>query len=199
LQFGVYLCGAVTAIQQKLMESAPNLRPLVRTALFTALTIVGAYISLPIGEVPIVLSDFVVMLAGLLLGRGWAPLSVGIYLLLGAVGLPVFAGGAGGIQAFYGPTGGYLFGFLVSSWLVSSIAQGKTQWYWHLAALVAGSAVIFTLGVAWLQYKLGLTLAQALAAGFLPFIPFNVVKMLVATALARQLQPLIYPTSSARL
>ncbi len=173
------------------MEPLPNLRMMVRSALFTALIIIGAYISIPVGEVPIVLSDFMVMLCGLLLGWRWALVSVGMYLFLGAIGFPVFAGGSGGWHHFYGPTGGYLAGFLVSAFLIGLLSQGKNSIVWDLIALVCGSASVFLIGVTWLKLKLGLSIPAAIAAGFLPFIPFNIAKMLAAATVARISRPFL--------
>ena len=86
-------------------------RRMIRASLFTALMILGAFIRVPIGPVPVTLSSLFVLLAGLLLGAGWGAAAVSMYLLLGALGLPVFTAG-GGIALFAGPTGGYLLGFL---------------------------------------------------------------------------------------
>ncbi|MDQ1330177.1 MAG: biotin transport system substrate-specific component, partial [Thermodesulfobacteriota bacterium] len=87
-------------------------------SLLAALTAVGAYIAIPVGPVPIVLQSLFILLAGLLLGSTWGVAGVGIYLLAGAFGLPVFAGGAGGIGRFLGPTGGYLLGFLPAVYII---------------------------------------------------------------------------------
>ena len=84
----------------------------IYAALFAALTAVGAYMALPIGPVPVVMQNLFVFLAGLILGGRWGLASVGIYLLAGAVGMPVFAGGTGGVGRFFGPTGGYLIGWI---------------------------------------------------------------------------------------
>lgn len=172
-------------------NNLPDLRMMVRAALFTVLIIIGAYLSLPIGEVPIVLSDFFVMLAALILGWPWGAISVGMYLLLGAIGLPVFAGGTGGLQSFYGPTGGYLVGFGVASVIIGMVTNGRNSWQADAIGLVSGSIAIFALGIAWLMFKLNLSLQAALAAGFLPFIPFNVAKMLLAASVAHWVR--MYP------
>lgn len=173
------------------MNQLPNLRMMVRAALFTVLITIGAYISLPIGEVPIVLSDFFVMLCSLLLGWPWSVVSVGMYLLLGAIGLPVFAGGSGGLQNFYGPTGGYLVGFFIASGLIGLISNNKNNWVYDAIALLAGSAAVFALGVLWLMFKLNLSFEVALASGFFPFIPFNIAKMLLAASVAHWARPLL--------
>jgi len=188
---------APKATKQPMDNNMPNLRMMVRAALFTVLVIIGAYISLPIGEVPIVLSDFFVMLAGLLLGWPWAPVSVGMYLLLGAIGLPVFAGGTGGLQAFYGPTGGYLLGFGVASVMIALVTNKRNSWLADAVGLVLGSVAIFTLGIAGLMFKLNLSLGAALTAGLVPFIPFNVTKMLLAAAVAHWARPnLLLPNNN---
>ena len=101
-----------------------TLRMSVFSALFSALIIVGAYLKIPVGPVPIVLANFFVLLAGVLLGPKWGAASVGLYLLLGVVGLPVFAGG-GGIAYLTGPTGGFLIGYLPAAFLAGVISGGK--------------------------------------------------------------------------
>ena len=91
------------------MTQTPNteqLRRTVQASLFAALIAAGAFLAVPIGPVPIVLQNMFVLLAGLLLGPRWGLAGVGIYLLAGAIGLPVFAGGTGGIGRMLGPTGG---------------------------------------------------------------------------------------------
>ncbi|RZW12719.1 MAG: biotin transporter BioY, partial [Desulfobulbaceae bacterium] len=101
--------------------STRQLKLMVYASLMATLTAVGAYIAIPIGPVPIVLQNLFVMLAGLLLGGRWGLTSVGVYLLAGAVGLPVFAGGTGGIGKFIGPTGGYLLGFAAAAYVIGKI------------------------------------------------------------------------------
>ena len=105
------------------MNSPSRLRLTIYASLFAALTAAGAFLAIPIGPVPIVLQNFFVFLTGLLLGPRWGSASVAVYLLAGALGLPVFAGGTGGIGRFVGPTGGYLIGYLPAVWVIGWIAQ----------------------------------------------------------------------------
>ncbi len=100
-----------------------KLRWMVLASLMAALTAVGAYIHVPIGPVPIVLSTLFVLLSGLLLGSRWGLASMGLYLLVGAIGIPVFAGGKGGFAHFFGPTGGYLFGYVLAAWVAGLISE----------------------------------------------------------------------------
>jgi biotin transport system substrate-specific component len=169
-----------------------NLRMTVFTALFTALIIIGSYLSfpLPLTPVRIVLSDFFVMMAGLTLGAAWGAASVGMFLFIGAIGIPVFSDGKAGLAALVGPTGGFLLGFLVGVFIIGFISgRGKTSWFKDLIALIAGSLVIFGLGVPGLKLALKTDWPKALAMGLIPYIPGNVIKMLAAWALIQVLRP----------
>ena len=175
------------------MQQTPNqLRMIVLSSLFAALTAVGAYISIPIGPVPIVMQNFFVLLAGLVLGPRWGTAAVGIYLLAGALGLPVFAGGSGGIGRFFGPTGGYLLAYLPAAFLTGWISQNKQRAaLWDTVAQILACVVIFGLGVPWLKISTGMTWSKALAVGMLPFILGDVLKIAAAVAVAKAVRPLI--------
>ena len=100
-----------------------KLRWMVLASLMAALAAVGAYIHIPIGPVPIVLTTLFALLAGLLLGSRWGLASMGLYVLVGAMGMPVFAGGQGGLAHLFGPRGGYLFGFVLAAWVTGFISE----------------------------------------------------------------------------
>ena len=169
-----------------------SLKYTVLAALFAALTAVGGYIAIPIGPVPIVLANLFVMMAGLLLRVKWAASSIGIFLFLGAIGLPVFAGGKSGLAALFGPTGGFLFGYLAAAVVISLICRiGKTSIVKDIAALVTGIAVIYLLGVPWLKYTLSFDWGKTLSIGMIPFIPGDIVKGVAAVFIARSLRPQI--------
>ena len=159
-----------------------NLRQLIYASLCSALMIAGAHLKIPIGPVPIVLTNFVVMLAGLILGAKWGLASVGIYLLLGIVGLPVFAGGSG-LAYVFGPTGGYLLAFLPAVAIFGLISSGKKRLLWRdAAALVCGSILIYMIGVPWLKVAAELTWESAISAGMLPFLLGDAAKIVAAVA-----------------
>jgi len=127
------------AMHRPATETTAALRPMVYASLFAALTAVGAYISVPIGPVPIVMQNMFVFLAGLLLGSRWGLASLAVYLLAGACGLPVFAGGTGGIARFAGPTGGFLVGYLPVVFWVGWIAERRPESMLRdVAAMVCG-------------------------------------------------------------
>lgn len=165
---------------------------MVYASLLSALTAVGAFLSIPIGPVPIVLQSLFILLAGLLLGRRWGTVSVGIYLLAGAFGLPVFAGGAGGIGRFFGPTGGYLLGFLPAVYITGLISEKREKnVLMDVVAMICGSALIYAFGVSWLKIITGMELNKAVAVGMLPFLPGDALKIVAAAFIARSVRPLI--------
>jgi len=172
--------------------SATSLRMTVYASLIAALVAAGAYLAIPIGPVPIVLQNLFIFLAGLLLGPGWGTASVGVYLLAGILGLPVFAGGVGGIGRFAGPTGGYLLGYLPAVCVIGFISNvSKTNVVRDLLAMICGSLIIYGCGVSWLNILTGMTLGKTLAVGMYPFLPGDALKMAVAIPIAKALRPVI--------
>jgi biotin transport system substrate-specific component len=138
-------------------------------------------IPLPFTPVPLTGQTFAVLLAGAALGSRRGTASMLLYLLLGVIGLPVFAGGSAGLAILAGPTGGYLVGFIVAAWLVGRMAEHqldrKIRSMWKV--FLAGEAVIYLFGLAWLSLFVGFQ--HVLVAGFLPFIPGDLVKLAAAT------------------
>ena len=176
-----------------IIGSAASLRMTVYASLMAALTAAGAYLAIPIGPVPIVLQNLFIFLSGLLLGPGWGTASVGIYLLAGILGLPVFAGGVGGIGRFAGPTGGYLLGFLAAVCVIGFISDvSKTHVVKDLFAMICGSLIIYACGLLWLKILTGMTLGKALAVGMYPFLPGDALKIAAAVPIAKALRPVIY-------
>ena len=173
------------------MKTDSQLRMTVFAALFAALTAVGAYLALPIGPVPIVLQNLFIFLAGLLLGRRWGMTSVGIYLLAGAFGLPVFAGGMGGLGRLIGPTGGYLIGFIPAVYLIGLISEKHKHPTFDVLAMICGTIIIYICGVGWLKVVTGMTWGKTLAVGMLPFLPGDALKIAVAVPIARSLRPVL--------
>lgn len=163
----------------------------VYASLFAALTAAGAYLSIPIGPVPINLQTLFVLLAGLLLGRKWGAAGIGVYLLAGAVGFPVFAGGTGGIGKIIGPTGGYLIGFFFAVYLIGLISEIRRSMALDLAALVVGTLIIYLFGVSWLMVVTNMDLTKALAVGLYPFLPGDGLKIVAALFLARTIRPVM--------
>jgi biotin transport system substrate-specific component len=164
----------------------------VYASLMAALTAVGAFIAIPIGPVPIVLQNFFIILTGLLLGSRWGLASVGIYLLAGVCGLPIFAGGTGGIGRLIGPTGGYLLGYLPAVFLMGMISEKEeNRIVRDVAAAVCGTLVVYACGVTWLRILTGMTWAKAFAVGMFPFLLGDALKIAAAVPVAKTLRPIV--------
>lgn len=178
-----------------------EIRSIVLTALFTALIIAGSYLAIPIGPVPIVLASFFVLLAGMLLGPKQGATAVAVFLLLGAVGLPVFSGGKGTIAVLIGPTGGYLLGYLLASLACGFIVQparsrGKILWVKLIIAALAGTLLFYLPGVPWLKHSLGVDWPKAFAYGLTPFLIGDTIKAMAAVGLAGAFIPLYHGDQS---
>jgi len=152
-------------------------------ALFTAL-MAQLVIPLPFTPVPITGQTFAVLLTGALLGSRLGAVSMVLYVTLGAVGLPFYAGGAHGMQVVFGATGGYLLGFIVADFVVGRLAE--LRWdrslQRSLPAMAAGQAVIYALGL----IGLGLALhwpANLLQLGLTPFLVGDAIKLVAAALL----------------
>ena len=170
---------------------------MVLASLFTALMVVGAYLKIPIGPVPIVLSNLFVLLAGLLLGVRWGLASVGLYLFLGFVGLPVFSSG-GGPAYFAGPGGGFLLGFLAAVVVSGGIPRvGRPHSMKDVAGLIGGVAAMYACGVPWMKHQLQWTWPAVLSGAVVLYLPGDALKVAGAFGILsalRRLAPEAIPT-----
>lgn len=170
------------------MEKKENIKMTVFAALFTALVIVGTYLKIPIGPVPIVLSNFFVICAGLLLGKTWGSISIAVYLLLGVLGLPVFSQG-GGIAILFGPTGGFLFGYLLGAFITGLLIEKLPRnLFGIIISVTAGLIMIYLPGIPWLKFTLDFTWSKAFMAGMVPFLIGDTLKGVAAVILFLSIQ-----------
>ncbi|OLC57240.1 MAG: biotin transporter BioY [Chloroflexi bacterium 13_1_40CM_4_68_4] len=150
-------------------------------------------VSLPFSPVPVTMQTYAVLVVAAALGRV-AAASVSLYILEGIVGLPVFAGGTSGIERLLGPTGGYLAGFIAAAFVVGMLAE--RGWERHaltaLAAMLAGELVIYALGLPWLARFVPAD--RVLVLGLLPFIPGDLVKLVLAAATPLAAWRVIHPS-----
>lgn len=154
---------------------------------FILATAVGAYVAIPLPftPVPITLQPLVVILAGAMLGPWAGATAMAGYLALGAGGAPVFSAGHGGLPWLMGPTGGYLIAYPAAAFLVG-LAAGESRNLVRLGlALASGVAVIYVGGVTQLLLLTGQELDAVLVQGVLPFLPGDLLKVLVALAVVR--------------
>jgi biotin transport system substrate-specific component len=154
---------------------------------FAGLTAVAAQISfhLPWTPVPVTGQTFAVLLSGAALGCRRGAASQLLYVALGAVGLPFYADGDGGWSAATGSTAGYLVGFVLAAAVVGALAERRQDrtMLTSLPAMLAGTAVIYTFGAAWLARSLGVSGAEAVELGVAPFLIGDTVKMAAAGVL----------------
>ncbi len=185
-----------------------KIRSIVLTSLFAALIAAGSYLAIPIAPVPITLQTLFIITAGLLCGRKIGLSAVTVYLIAGAIGLPVFSGGTGGIAHLAGPTGGFLFGGLLSAYsaglfadMARSMKYNKTAGestlkkgdhstnlsYMTLVIIGAfiGALVIYVIGIPWLKISLNLEWGKTFAVGMIPFIPGDILKTIAAIVLTK--------------
>lgn len=183
----------VTGTATGLVAVPGRTRELVTAALLAALLAASAWVAIPLGGgVPLTLQTFIVVLAGLVLGPRAAGAALAVYLLLGAAGLPVFAGARGGLGVLLGPTGGYLWGFLAGAVLIAFIRSGlavkMTSRIADAVAVAVGLIAIYLLGWTQLMLVMALSPAEAFAAGVLPFVVADAAKGAVAIGVASALR-----------
>ncbi|MGN0634867.1 MAG: biotin transporter BioY [Acutalibacteraceae bacterium] len=172
-----------------------TVKDLALIALMAVLIAVCSWISIP-AAVPFTLQTLGVFLALRLLGGAKGTVSVLIYILLGAVGVPVFAGFSGGVGVLFGPTGGYILGFLAAGLVYLLLEKvpkhGKVM---DILRMVAGLLVCYALGTAWFYYTYGVQNAMGIGAVLMacvvPFILPDAVKIVLAQLLAERLQKVL--------
>jgi biotin transport system substrate-specific component len=158
--------------------------------LFSALCCAGAYISIPIGPIPLTLTNLFAVSGGLLLGPLWGSISAAAYLAIGALGFPVFSGGRGGLAHLAGPTGGYLAGYLVAAFLAGLLSRRKS-WAASILGASLGFASILVLGAIGLKIINGIPWGRALALGLLPFLPGDAIKAILSAMICKRMGPFV--------
>lgn len=173
-------------------------RRLVLIAMVTAITCILAPLSIPIpiSPVPISLTNLVLLIGVYVLGWKDATVSFLVYLLIGAAGLPVFSGFAGGLGKIAGPTGGYLVGFIFMTMIAGiSVERFGDRRFLVVAGMALATAVTYAFGTAWLAYQLGTPFTAALSIGVIPYLPGDTAKIIIAVVtgpiLRLRLKPLM--------
>lgn len=184
------------------MKTAKNLSDTVKTffsvrrlttvGLLTAvICLLGPFaLNIPfISPVPISLGTLGIYLAVSILGMKSGTLSVAVYILLGFIGVPVFTNFTGGAGKLLGPTGGYIIGYIFMALICGFfIDRWDGRFSICFLGLMLGTAVCYLFGTVWLAFQMSLTFPQALATGVLPYIPFDLAKLLIALLLGGQVR-----------
>ena len=170
-------------------KTKTNVREMALIAVMAAVTCVLGPLSVPIGVVPISFTNLAVYLAIYVLGCKRGTISYIVYLLIGLVGVPVFSSFTGGVGKLFGPTGGYLIGFifmaLICGWFID---KSDCKLVPSFVGMVLGTIVCYVFGTVWLAYQAGMSFYAALAAGVLPFIIGDLVKMVIAAVIGPQVR-----------
>ena len=155
----------------------------------TAVICVLAPLSIPLSTmVPISLATFAVMLAGAVLGSRQGALCAALYLIIGAIGIPVFAGYSSGAGALFGVTGGFLLGYIPLGFFTGLGAEkGKMKLPWLTGGMAAGTIILYAIGTIWFMAYLKTGIGAALAACVLPFLPGDIIKMTLVVLIAPRL------------
>jgi biotin transport system substrate-specific component len=171
-----------------------SIKDITYSGIFTALTAIGAFISIPAGPVPITLQTFFVLLSGVILGSKKAFLSQAAYLILGLAGLPIFAGFTGGIQTIFKPSFGFLLGMAAAAYVVGKFIETKEKTTLNMTtAVLLGTVVIYAAGLPYMYYILNIMLVKnlditkILEIGMIMFIPGDILKAVIAVMLGKKL------------
>ncbi|HAG57280.1 MAG TPA: biotin transporter BioY [Ruminococcaceae bacterium] len=169
-----------------------TVKDMVLCALLAAMTGILSQIGIPIGEIPINLALFSVYLAGGLLGSYKGAVSMVVYVMMGAVGMPVFSNYRGGLSVLAGPTGGYILGYIFAALAVGMVSTYWGDSVWKLAVgMTGGLALCYLFGTVWFVLLTGKGLVAALSACVVPFLPGDAVKIISAAILVPELKKAI--------
>ena len=183
---------------------------MILCGLFAAITAVCSFITMPLGftPVPINLGTLAVFLTGGILGKKYGTISMTVYVLLGAAGVPVFAGFRAGISVLAGPTGGYIIGYIVAVFIIGVLAdvlvkrstageqtasggRAVKETLLYALAMVIGLLICYAFGTAWFMISTGTGLWSAMLLCVIPFLPGDALKIIVAAILVKKLRPLL--------
>lgn len=164
---------------------------IIGVSIFVVFTALGAFvrIPLPFTPVPITLQTFFVLLCGAALGSGWGAIAQLSYIFLGVAGVPIFTGAGSGMFYLFGPTSGYLFGFVLSALFTGRyIKSAKSNLFSLLGIFCIADFIILTCGVIWLKLLLGYPWMKLLFIGFIPFLIGDLLKAFAAATLYSKLK-----------
>ena len=169
-----------------------NLKKLIYTAFLAAIICVFSPWAIPIGPIPISLATLSIYCAAALSDWKSSILSVLIYIIIGLIGLPVFSSFTGGVQVIAGPTGGYIIGYLPCALIISLFTYHHNQQKWvYPVSMLLGTLFCYTIGTIWYILQSNISFFIALKLCVLPFIPFDIIKIIIASIIAYNIHPLI--------
>lgn len=173
------------------MKKQFQTRELTKMALMVALISVSAYIVIPIpfSDVSVTAQTLVVNLIALLLTPTQALVTMIVYILMGFIGLPIFSTGVGGVGKLFGPTGGYIFSWMVTVYVISLLKgkEGNLLRY-IVVTIFVGMPISYIFGTAWMKYVTDMTWTATVAVAVLPFIPLDIAKCVAAALITKPIE-----------
>ncbi|KNF07532.1 hypothetical protein CLPU_15c00260 [Gottschalkia purinilytica] len=174
-------------------------KDMILVSMFAALTAIGAYLQIPTQPIPFTFQFFFCAFSGLILGSRRGIMSQILYIIIGLAGLPIFAGGKGGIQHIFSPTFGYLIGFMLCSYIIGKLTekQGEIKFVRLLTSVVIGIIVVYIIGVPYLYMimnivmKNPMSMSTAIKTGFTIFIIQDLIKCVVISLIGVKIVPIL--------
>lgn len=171
-----------------MIQTRSRVHTITLCALFAALMGICSQLQIPLPFVPINLALFAAHLAGALLGHKWGSASILVYVALGLIGVPFFAGFQSGFGTLFGKTGGYILGYILDAFLVGLLVKWSEHSYGkRCISMAIGTLACYAFGTVWFMLVTGMGLALSLSYCVLPFLPGDFVKILLAALLSRSL------------
>ncbi len=166
---------------------------MVYTAMFAAaICVCSTLLSVDIGKVPVTMQTFAICLTAAMLGWKRGTMSVIVFILLGAIGLPVFANGSGGLEVLAGSTGGYIIGFIFTALIVGTVADKFDRKLVPLViSMAVGILVCYVFGTPWFMFVTKLDFVTSLGYCVTPFLIFDAIKIVLATVIVNRLSKVI--------
>lgn len=170
-----------------------RLKMLVASAISAAIIAVLAQITIPLPLVPITGQTLAVLLVATILGARYGTISISLYILLGIIGVPVFSGFSSGIGVLLGPTGGYIFAYILAAFISGGYIEKVKLSYFHATvANIIGAMIILAIGTIQLKYVANLSWQAALISGAYPFIVGEIFKAVVAAWIGVKVKKQLY-------
>lgn len=176
------------------MNTRTNIREMTKISLCTALLCVSGYIVFPLPFTPIMITaqTILINLVSLILNPLHSAISVAVFILLGTIGLPIFAGGSSGFQALLSPSGGFIVGFLFAAFAMSYFKGKKISLYRYLAVtILIGMPIIYLSGATYMSYVLNISYVKTLQIAVIPFIVGDITKAVLASIIALRLNRIL--------
>ncbi|MCR5799341.1 MAG: biotin transporter BioY [Lachnospiraceae bacterium] len=153
--------------------------------MMTAIICICGPLSVPIGPIPVSLTPLAIFLTVCIIGKNKGTFATILYLLIGLVGLPVFSGFTGGPGKLLGPTGGYLVSFFLMAYIAGIFIEKFDNVPLQMLGCLLGLTVSYTIGTIWLSFQASMSIKEALAVAVLPFVIFDLIKIVIAVLLGK--------------